>query len=195
MSNHGSVPGRDSYQAGTSANQTAESADGSWHVGRACAIGAQSVDSSRTVGNLNRPGCLVGRCAYQLGVSRGAAWRGASPWWSSERSEDQRLDEVTIELRDDADPGAVRSSLDAFCDAEGASIRLDRPLREIAGGRHFHLAAPSRGTGTLEVNVEPGGPDGGGQIRIVLRPTWTGTWAGGAYLTLAEHLATDLGKQ
>ncbi len=112
-----------------------------------------------------------------------------------ERSEDESLDEVTIDLHDDADLGAVRSSLDAFCDAEGAIVRLDRPLREIAGGRHFHLAAPSRGTGTLEVNVEPSDRNGGGIIRIVLRPTWTGTWAGGAYLGLAEHLAKDLGKQ
>ena len=104
------------------------------------------------------------------------------------------MDEITIDLRDDADLDAVRSAITIFCDVEGAIVRLDRPLRDIAGGRHFHVAAPDRGTGTLEPNFEPSNGNSGGIIRIVLRPTWTGTWAGGAYLRLAEYLAKELGQ-
>jgi len=75
---------------------------------------------------------------------------------------------------------------------------MDRPLRDVRGGRHFHLAAPARGSGTLEIDHVPG--DAGtttnaDSIHVVLRPHWAGSWAGGAFLRLAEHLAAELGQQ
>jgi hypothetical protein len=70
-------------------------------------------------------------------------------------------------------------------------IRMDRPLRDVTEGRHFHLAAPSLGTGTLEVNVVDA--DHGGYVEIVCREHWAGTWAGGAMGYLVEALAMRLG--
>ncbi len=101
--------------------------------------------------------------------------------------------EVTIALRPAVDLASIRSSLTAFCAVEGGVVRLDRPLREPAGGRHFHVAAPDRGSGMLEVNFEPANDPTGRAVRIVLRRHWSGTWAGEAALRLADHIAKDLG--
>ena len=102
--------------------------------------------------------------------------------------------EVTIALRYGVNAASVRSSLARFIAGDDGILRLDRPLRGFVGGRHFHLAAPSRGTGTIEVNLEPDDQDGAGIVRIVLRPHWTGTWGGDASLRLAEYLAKELGE-
>jgi hypothetical protein len=102
---------------------------------------------------------------------------------------------VTVELRPDIDGEAVRRSLQAFIADEAGIVRMDRPLRDTVGGRHFHLAARTRGSGTLEVDHVPDpAATTGGEVHVVLRPHWTGTWAGGAFLRLAEHLAADLGR-
>jgi hypothetical protein len=69
---------------------------------------------------------------------------------------------------------------------------MDRPLRD-ADGRHFHIAAPTVGTGTLEVNavrVEPAGA----YAEVVCRPHWAGTWAGRSMLDLVQALAGSLGS-
>lgn len=89
----------------------------------------------------------------------------------------------------------VRSSLADFIASESGVVRLDRPIRQVAGGRHFHLAAPDQGTGTVEANFEPGADGAAGAVRIVLRRRWTGTWAGDASLRLADHLAKELGAR
>ena len=101
--------------------------------------------------------------------------------------------ELLIALRAGVDLASVRASLAAFTALEGGVTRLDRPLREIAGGRHFHLAAPDRGSGTLEVNFEPGTNDAPDVVRIVVRAHWAGTWAGDASLRAADHVAKELG--
>ena len=103
--------------------------------------------------------------------------------------------EVTVELRSGVDLASVRSSLTDFVAGEGGVVRMDRPIRQVAGGRRFHLAAPKRGTGTLEVNFEPGDGGPGGSVRIVVREHWAGTWAGDASLRMADHLAKELGAR
>jgi len=69
---------------------------------------------------------------------------------------------------------------------------MDRPLRD-ADGRHFHLAAPGIGTGTLEVNAVLDRADGHGYLEVVCRPHGAGTWAGRSMLDLVEALAASLG--
>lgn len=68
---------------------------------------------------------------------------------------------------------------------------MDRPLRD-ADGRHFHLAAPSVGTGTLEVNAVRE-PDAA-YLEVICRPHWAGTWAGASMLDLVEALSRTLGE-
>jgi hypothetical protein len=88
----------------------------------------------------------------------------------------------------------VREAIVAWARSVDAVIRMDRPLRDAAGGRHFHLAAPAVGTGTLEINFLPGSADTGASIEVVCRDHWAGTWAGAAFVGLVEHLAADLGR-
>jgi hypothetical protein len=107
------------------------------------------------------------------------------------------IDEATIPCRAGLTVVDVRSALAGWAAGEGGVVRMDRPLREIDGGRHFPVAAPSRGSGTLEVNFEPANdPEGSGpppRVRVYAREHWRGTWAGGAQLRLVEHLAAELG--
>jgi hypothetical protein len=117
-----------------------------------------------------------------------AAWRRLPDSWGVAPEI-----ELTIPLRAGVDVASVRASLTAFSTLEGGVMRLDRPIREIAGGRHFHVAAPDRGSGTIEVNFEPTDLAADDTVRIVLRRHWTGTWAGDASLRLADHIAKELG--
>ena len=107
------------------------------------------------------------------------------------------IEEATIPCRADLTLEDVRSALASWAAAEGGVVRMDRPLREIEGGRHFHVAAPGLGSGTLEVNFEPAdngeGPRRQARVRVYAREHWRGTWAGGAQLRLVEHLAAELG--
>jgi hypothetical protein len=107
------------------------------------------------------------------------------------------IEGAMIPCRADVSVGDVRSALVSWAAAESGVVRMDRPLREIEGGRHFHVAAPGLGTGTLEVNFEPAddgeGPRRDARVRVYAREHWLGTWAGGAQLRLVEHLAAELG--
>jgi hypothetical protein len=106
------------------------------------------------------------------------------------------VDRVTVRVRSDVGGDQVREALDAFVAADQGIVRMDRPLRDVGGGRHFHVAAPVRGSGTLEIDFRPGAgaaTTGAGAVDVVLRPHWAGTWAAEAFLRLAEHLGADLG--
>jgi hypothetical protein len=70
---------------------------------------------------------------------------------------------------------------------------MDRPLRDVPDGRHFHVAAPSTGTGTLEVNAVREPNASAGFVEVVCREHWSGTWAGGAMLDLVQALAVSVG--
>jgi hypothetical protein len=70
---------------------------------------------------------------------------------------------------------------------------MDRPLRD-ADGRHFHVAAPALGTGTLEVNAVRASDLPAAYLEVICRPHWAGTWAGKAMLDLVEALAASLGS-
>jgi hypothetical protein len=85
----------------------------------------------------------------------------------------------------------VRAAIGEWAASDGAAIRMDRPLRD-AEGRHFHVAAPAIGTGTLEVNAVRE-PDGRAHLEVVCRPHWAGTWAGRSMLGLVQALAERLG--
>jgi hypothetical protein len=102
-------------------------------------------------------------------------------------------DVARIEAAGDLGIDAVRDALLAWTRSAGALIRMDRPLRDAAGGRHFHLAAPAVGTGTIEVTFLLGRADAMTQIEVVCREHWSGTWAGTAFVGLVEHLAAELG--
>jgi len=108
------------------------------------------------------------------------------------------IDEARIRCRVGLSVEHVRSTLGSWAADEGGLVRMDRPLREVEGGRHFHVAAPSRSSGTLEVNYEPGdtagGADGDPWVRVYAREHWRGSWAGGAQLRLVERLAAELGS-
>ena len=71
---------------------------------------------------------------------------------------------------------------------------MDRPLRD-ADGRHFHIAAPSVGTGTLEVNAQRTDDGTEAWVEVVCRPHWAGTWAGRSMLDLVQALAANLGPR
>jgi hypothetical protein len=103
-------------------------------------------------------------------------------------------EEATIRARTGLSVEGVRSVLGAWAANEGGVVRLDRRLSMVVGGRHFHLAAPARGSGTLEVNFEPAdGDDENPRVRVYARAHWLGSWAGGALVRLVEHLAVELG--
>jgi hypothetical protein len=61
-------------------------------------------------------------------------------------------DSARIDLRPGLDWDDVRRAIGDWAGGSDAVIRMDRPLR-AAEGRHFHVATPSIGTGTLEVNA------------------------------------------
>jgi hypothetical protein len=71
---------------------------------------------------------------------------------------------------------------------------MDRPLRDVPAGRHFHLAAPRLGSGTLEVNAVTDADTNAGFVDVVCREHWAGTWAGGAMVDVVERLASRLGS-
>jgi hypothetical protein len=89
----------------------------------------------------------------------------------------------------------VRHAIADWAKEQGAVIRMDRPLRHVVRGRHYHIAAPTLGTGTLEVNVviDPEIPSG--YAEVVCREHWAGTWAAGAMLDLVESIAADVGSR
>jgi hypothetical protein len=99
-----------------------------------------------------------------------------------------------IELQAGTDWEDVRRAIVAWATSGGAVIRMDRPIRD-ADGRHFHIAAPTIGTGTLEVNAVRT-PDGSeAYLEVICRPHWAGTWAGGSMLDLVQALAESLGPR
>ena len=105
------------------------------------------------------------------------------------------MQRLAFTARPDVDASALRDALDAWASARRAVVRLDRPLRDPPGGRHFHVAAPAVGTGTLEVNLEPdvGQDHSRPTVALIVRDHWAGTWAGGAAIDLIEWLGADLG--
>ena len=96
-----------------------------------------------------------------------------------------------IDLRPGLEWDDIRQAIADWAAITGAVIRMDRPLRD-ADGRHFHLAAPAIGTGTLEVNAVRD-REGGHYLEVVCRPHWAGTWAGRTMLDLVEALAQSVG--
>jgi hypothetical protein len=102
-------------------------------------------------------------------------------------------DVARIELRPGVDWDDVRRAIGDWASATSAVIRMDRPLRD-ADGRHYHLAAPAIGTGTLEVNAIRNAEGGQAYLEVVCRPHWAGTWAGRSMLDLVETLAESVGR-
>ena len=103
------------------------------------------------------------------------------------------MEQATIRGRRGLSVEDVRAALSAWAAAEGGMLRMDRPLRAMTGGRHFHVAAPDPGSGTLEVNFEPATGRDSPRVLVYAREHWRGAWAGGAQLRLVEHLAAELG--
>ena len=99
-----------------------------------------------------------------------------------------------IELRAGLGWDDVRRAIADWATRVGAVIRMDRPLRD-AQGRHFHIAAPAVGTGTLEVNALREDDGGEAWVEVVCRPHWAGTWAGRSMLDLVQTLAASVGQR
>jgi hypothetical protein len=100
-------------------------------------------------------------------------------------------DTARIEVPPGLEWDVVRRAIDAWASSSDAIVRMDRPLRD-ADGRHYHVAAPAIGTGTLEVNAVRDAD--GAFIEVVCRPHWAGTWAGRSMVDLVEALARALGR-